>query len=117
MTSAEIEGDQRILKYKPITTAGECAAKTASIRDGVNHATRDHSRGKRSAHMSVFWFCQCGFACKDAHSAFLHRGTDAQHDLRPLTRDEALEQDLDLPFDGSGIERHFAMEPVLVKRR
>jgi hypothetical protein len=58
----------------------------------------------------VYWYCRCGFSTTSAGAAFRHRGTESQHHIEPLTREEALARGLELPFDGSGIEQHFAME-------
>ena len=56
------------------------------------------------------WYCHCGWSTTDAFAAFLHRGVDHQHHIRPLTEGEALAQHLEPPFDGSGVAKHFAMQ-------
>lgn len=50
------------------------------------------------------WHCiTCGFTCESGLDAFQHRGTEAQHHIKPLTDREAEAQGLVVRF--TGIER------------
>jgi len=57
----------------------------------------------------IAYYCSCGWSTTQPQDAFRHR--DDKHVIRPLTRDEAVEKGLTVPFDSNcGIDKHFAME-------